>query len=216
MNPISDKLSPIFNQVYNLLGGQNMNQGQQMALSQVSSDLGLSPVQIATELAKQQSADTINNSLGIAPTSNQSAYLKGFPITQQFGVVNPQTEVFSKGINTGVDIGVPKNTPVSLPNGKWQVVSAFNGAKGGYIGDNENQGYGNSVVVKNVDTGETLRFSHLSQLNIPSDTLQGGQVIGLSGATGNVTGPHLDVEYHNSKGQLQDFLSTPYAKEVGL
>lgn len=209
----------LLSQVLGNFGGASANMGQQIALSQVTKDLGYTPSQVA--LAMQQSANAVNSSLGIQPTlgnnaQTTSATLKGFPITQPFGNINPSVEKFSKGVNTGVDIGVPQNTPVALPQGKWQVVSAFNGAKNGYIGDNENSGYGNSVLVKNVDTGETLRFSHLSQLNIPSEIMTGGQVVGLSGRTGNTTGPHLDVEYKNANGQLGDFLQTQYAKEVGL
>ncbi len=218
-------LKGAFDQVYNAFGGQNMSAGQQVGFGQVTQDLGLSPVQVALEMAKKTSADAVNSSLESvpdfsSPISGQSAKLqpkslKGYPITQQFGNKSG-VEVFSHGVNTGVDIGVPKNTPIALPEGTWKVVSAFSGAKNGYVGDNENSGYGNSVLVRNIDTGETLRFSHLNSVNLPSDTLKGGDVIGLSGRTGNTTGNHLDLEYKNSNGQLGDFLQTNYAKSLGL
>lgn len=182
---------------------------------------GLAPVtKLALDIARQNSADAVNQSLGMdsysGPETGKGGNIGNFPITQPFGNKNAGVEVFSHGVNSGVDIGVPKNTPVALPNGKWKVISAFNGAKNGYVGDNENSGYGNSVLVKNIDTGETLRFSHLNQIHIPSDTLEGGQVIGLSGRTGNTTGPHLDLEYKDAQGKLGDFMQTPYASSLGL
>lgn len=209
----------LLNQVIQNFGGDKMNPGQQIAVNQVSGDLGFNPQQVALALAQRNSADAVNSSLDFSgsPISGKSGSLKGFPVTQPYGNVNPGVERFSRGgVNTGVDIGVPKNTPVSLPSGQWKVLKAFNGAKSGYVGDNENSGYGNSILVQNLDTGEQLRFSHLNQLNIPSEVMKGGQIIGLSGATGNVTGPHLDITYKDAKGNLGDFMSTPYANQLGL
>ena len=218
-----DNKQNFLDRVLSSFGGQGANQGQQIAFNQVATDLGYSPTDIALELSKQQSADAVNSSIDSSstPFGNDSTVYGNtksggkYPVTQAFGN-RSGVEVFSKGINTGVDIGAPKNTPVFLPNGKWKVVNAFNGAKNGYVGDNENSGYGNSVLVQNLDTGEQLRFSHLNSVNVPSDVMTGGQAIGLSGATGNVTGPHVDIEYKTPTGQLSDFLNTSYAKEVGL
>lgn len=208
----------LLNQVLGNFGGADMNPGQQIAVNKVTGDLGYTPNEVALAISRQNSADAVNQSLtgfDMGGDLGKGGSLKGFPITQAFGNKSG-VEVFSHGINTGVDIGVPKNTPIALPKGKWKVISAFNGAKNGFVGDNENSGYGNSVYVQNVDTGEKLRFSHLNQVHIPSDTLEGGQVIGLSGATGNTTGPHLDLEYRDSNGRLGDFLQTPYASQIGL
>lgn len=132
---------------------------------------------------------------------------QGGPITQQFGNYNPS---LYRGINqsmtnTGVDIGVPTGTGVNLPDGVWKILEAI---KGGF-----NKGYGNSVLAQNTKTGEKLRFSHLSdvaaQLN---QMLQGGSRIGATGATGNVTGPHLDLEYYNQQGKLADVLKSGYGR----
>ena len=144
------------------------------------------------------------------------------PITQTFGQKS-QYDVFSGGVNYGVDYGVKEGTPVGLPAGQWEVVEAFNQASGqGFIGNKENRGYGNSVLVRNTKTGESLRLSHLSKVsNIrPGQVIPGGTVVGASGATGNVgsayggTGAHLDVEYRDSSGNLNDVLRTPYATQI--
>lgn len=137
------------------------------------------------------------------------------PVTQAFGNENPDVEVMSGGVNNGTDFGASVGTPVNLPPGQWQVVDAYGADnQSGHIGDSNNSGYGNSVLVKNAKTGETLRFSHLSSERVqPGQVLSGGQ-IGQTGDTGNVTGPHLDLEYKNSQGNYEDILNSPYAKYI--
>lgn len=132
-------------------------------------------------------------------------------ITQTFGQRSPY-DVFSGGVNTGVDYATPVGTPVILPQGDWKIEEAFAQAQptGGYIGNKVNQGYGNSIVAINTQTGEKLRVSHLSEVNVkPGDTIPGGQV-GLTGASGNVTGSHADVEYFDQNGRIADVLQSPY------
>lgn len=134
--------------------------------------------------------------------------------TQSFGQYSPY-DVMSGNVNNGVDYSTPSGTPIYLPEGNWVVQEVFNTARGqGFIGDNTNQGYGNSVVVRNKDTGETIRFSHLSSAEVkPGASLKGG-LVGYTGATGNVTGPHLDVEYTDQYGKLSDISRTPYAQSI--
>lgn len=134
-------------------------------------------------------------------------------VTQTFGQKSPY-DVFSGGVNYGVDFGVKSGTPVGLPPGQWRVVEAYNQASGqGYIGNDTNRGYGNSVLVQNEKTGESIRLSHLDKVGVaPGQRIPGGTIIGLSGATGNVTGAHLDVEYRDQSGQLNDVMRTPYAR----
>lgn len=152
------------------------------------------------------------------PGGRQGSILsKAGPITQAFGNVNPAVERFSKGVNYGTDIGVPEGTTVALPQGKWQIVEAFSGAAGrGHIGDGTNRGYGNSVLARNIDTGEQLRFSHLSQVGVkPGQTVEGGNIIGATGATGNATGDHLDLEYYDQAGKLADVMQSLYRQYLG-
>lgn len=82
----------------------------------------------------------------------------------------------------GLDYGVPVGTPIrtSIPG------------KVTYAGWN-NQGYGNLVIVEN-GPYQTY-YAHLSEIPVSvGDTVSTGQVIGLSGNTGNSTGPHLHYE----------------------
>lgn len=134
-------------------------------------------------------------------------------ITQKFGIKSPY-DVFSGGVNTGTDLAVKEGTPVVVPTGRWRVLQTYGDAsKPGFIGDNTNSGYGNSVLLQNLDTGEKLRFSHLSQVGVRTGDVVGGRTIALSGKTGNVTGPHLDVEYYDARGKLADPMKSPYIKQ---
>lgn len=140
------------------------------------------------------------------------------PITQQYGNYNPKIERFNRrGINTGTDIGVKQGTPIGVPgdpNATWVVEKVYNQARGkGYIGNRTNSGYGNMVLVTNPATGEKLRMSHLEAAMVaPGQKIKAGTVIGRSGATGNVTGAHLDLEYYNPKGQIANVANSPYGK----
>lgn len=144
------------------------------------------------------------------PTTN-GVLPKSYGVTQGYGNRN-DIERFSGGVNYGTDFGTPENTPLSAPPGKWKVVSSFAGAKGrGYIGNSTNSGYGNSILLQNAKTGERIRFSHLNKVyHKPGTEIEGGTLLGLTGDTGNTTGYHLDTEYYNQGGKIEDILNSPY------
>lgn len=139
----------------------------------------------------------------------------GGNVTQRFGNYNPSLYrgVNKSMTNTGTDFGIPSGTPLAAPpGGKWLVAEAF-GNSPDKPNRNANRGYGNSVLLINTNTGEKLRFSHLSQVGVkPGQIVEGGNAFGLSGKSGNATGPHLDLEYYDPKGRLRDVLNSPYAR----
>lgn len=84
--------------------------------------------------------------------------------------------------HTGQDFAVPTGTPVRAV-GAGTVV--FTGC-----GD----GFGNQVVLRHAD-GYYTQYAHLSRIGVKAGSrLDAGEVLGLSGATGNVSGPHLHFE----------------------
>ena len=87
--------------------------------------------------------------------------------------------------HTGVDFQMNVGTPIyALMNG--YIISS------GDYGD----GYGNQVLIYNNETNTYIRFAHLSLVNVSvGQYVNRGELIALSGATGNVTGPHLHFEY---------------------
>lgn len=85
--------------------------------------------------------------------------------------------------NDGINIAVPEGT---------QVKAADDGVVA-YAG-NELKGYGNLVLVRHAN-GYVSAYANASELLVKrGDTIKRGQVIALSGQTGNVTSPQLHFE----------------------
>ena len=91
----------------------------------------------------------------------------------------------------GVDYAAPTGTPVrSVGQGIVDVA----GAQGGF---------GNVVMIKHAN-GHTTVYAHLSKINVrKGQSVAQGQTVGLVGATGWATGPHLHFEFR-VKGQHKD------------
>jgi murein DD-endopeptidase MepM/ murein hydrolase activator NlpD len=88
---------------------------------------------------------------------------------------------WSKGYHTGVDFAVPVGT---------EIIAVANGTimPGGW-----GSSYGIQLVQR-VKEGFVI-YAHLSKVLVkPGDKIKIGQVIALSGNTGNSTGPHLHFE----------------------
>lgn len=82
----------------------------------------------------------------------------------------------------GVDIAVPRGTPIEAAASGLVV---FSGRQGGY---------GKTVVIEHAD-GRRTRYAHADKLMVKSgDTVDGGQMIATVGSTGRATGPHLHFE----------------------
>ena len=91
------------------------------------------------------------------------------------------TQNFHPGPN-GLDFGIVVGTPVEATMDGKVVHAGWN-----------NQGYGNLVIVDN-GTYKTY-YAHLSSIPVAvGDFVTAGTTIGLSGNTGNSTGPHLHYE----------------------
>lgn len=112
--------------------------------------------------------------------------------------------MWSKGYHTGVDFIASTGTKVkSIASGT--VVSA------GWGGS-----YGNQVVVKHAD-GRYSQYAHLSSLSVSAgQTVSAGQQLGLSGATGNVTGPHLHFEVRTTPDFGSDIDPLAYLRAHGV
>ena len=86
-------------------------------------------------------------------------------------------------VHLGVDFAAPTGTPArSVGDG----VVSFAGVQGGY---------GNVVFIKHRNGHETV-YAHLSKINVRvGQNVQQSDTIGLVGATGWATGPHLHFEF---------------------
>ncbi|MGK5547317.1 M23 family metallopeptidase [Streptomyces sp. URMC 127] len=89
--------------------------------------------------------------------------------------------------HSGQDLVVSTGTPVMSVHGGTVV-------KAGPNGGGDGPAYGNAIVIKHAD-GTYSQYAHLSQIKVSvGQTVTTGQVIGLSGSTGNSSGPHLHFE----------------------
>ena len=112
--------------------------------------------------------------------------------------------MWSSGYHTGVDFVVPTGTSLKAVGAGTVVSAGWGGA------------YGNQVVIKLAD-GYYAQYGHLSQLSVSAgQTVTEGQQIGLSGATGNVTGPHLHFEIRTTPNYGSDVDPVAYLRSKGV
>ncbi|MEW9520723.1 M23 family metallopeptidase [Streptomyces tubercidicus] len=89
--------------------------------------------------------------------------------------------------HSGQDFVVPSGTAVKAAHAGTVV-------KAGPNGGGDGPAYGNAIVIKHGD-GMFTQYAHLSQINVSVGQQVGtGEKIGLSGSTGNSSGPHLHFE----------------------
>jgi murein DD-endopeptidase MepM/ murein hydrolase activator NlpD len=112
--------------------------------------------------------------------------------------------MWSSGYHTGVDFVVPTGTPLKAVGAGTVVSAGWGGA------------YGNQVVIR-LNDGYYAQYGHLSQLSVSAgQTVTAGQQVGLSGATGNVTGPHLHFEIRTTPNYGSDIDPVGYLRQHGV
>ncbi|GAT81819.1 putative Secreted peptidase [Streptomyces sp. F-3] len=110
---------------------------------------------------------------------------------------------WSSGYHTGVDFAVPTGTPVRAVGAGTVVSAGWGGA------------YGNQVVIR-LNDGHYAQYAHLSSISVSvGQSVSTGQRIGLSGATGNVTGPHLHFEIRTTPNYGSDIDPVAYLRARG-
>ncbi|MFF9217230.1 M23 family metallopeptidase [Streptomyces viridosporus] len=112
--------------------------------------------------------------------------------------------VWSSGSHTGVDFHAASGTPVQSVGMGTVVEAGWGGA------------YGNQVVIKMHD-GTYTQYGHLSSIEVSvGQQVAAGQRIGLSGATGNVTGAHLHFEARTGAEYGSDLDPVAYLRAHGV
>ena len=97
------------------------------------------------------------------------------------------TQEYHEG-HDGLDFGIPVGTPINATMSGNVIYAGWN-----------NEGYGNLVIVEN--GAYKTYYAHLSEIPVSvGDIVDRGEIVGLSGNTGNSTGPHLhyEVRYLNN------------------
>ncbi|MES9508862.1 LysM peptidoglycan-binding domain-containing M23 family metallopeptidase [Streptomyces sp. NPDC000609] len=111
---------------------------------------------------------------------------------------------WSSGSHTGIDFPVSTGTSVKSITSGTVVAAGWGGA------------YGNQVVVKHAD-GHYSQYGHLSSVSVSTgQTVGAGQQIGLSGATGNATGPHLHFEVRTGPAYGSDIDPIAFLASHGI
>ncbi|WP_151477561.1 M23 family metallopeptidase [Streptomyces albicerus] len=112
--------------------------------------------------------------------------------------------VWSSGSHTGIDFHAASGTAVHAVGAGIVVEAGWGGA------------YGNEVVIK-MNDGTYTQYGHMSSLGVSvGQTVTPGQQIGLSGATGNVTGAHLHFEARTSAEYGSDIDPLSYLRSHGV
>ena len=102
-------------------------------------------------------------------------------LTSDYGYRSDVTS--SSEFHAGIDIGVKEGTAVKATASGTVIYSGFS-----------TSGYGNYVIIDH-GNGIQTSYAHNSSLCVSEgDTVQKGDIIAYSGATGQVTGPHLHYE----------------------
>ncbi|WP_225830028.1 transglycosylase family protein [Streptomyces sp. NK08204] len=111
---------------------------------------------------------------------------------------------WSLGYHTGIDFLVPTGTSVKAAGAGHVVAAGWGGS------------YGYQVVIRHAD-GHYTQYGHLSAISVRAgQTVSAGQRIGRSGATGNVTGPHLHFEVRTGPGFGTDIDPVAYLRAGGV
>jgi murein DD-endopeptidase MepM/ murein hydrolase activator NlpD len=112
--------------------------------------------------------------------------------------------LWSSGSHTGVDFHAASGTSVHAVGSGTVVTAGWGGA------------YGNQVVIKMHDGTYTM-YGHLSSIGVSvGQSVTPGQQIGLSGATGNTTGPHLHFEARTTAEYGSDIDPVGYLRSHGV
>ncbi|MEU6590389.1 M23 family metallopeptidase [Streptomyces sp. NPDC046881] len=114
------------------------------------------------------------------------------------------SSLWSSGSHTGIDFHAASGTAVHAVGSGTVVSTGWGGA------------YGNQIVIRMAD-GMYTQYGHLSSIGVTvGQKVAPGQQIGLSGATGNVTGPHLHFEARTSPEYGSDIDPIAYLRKHGV
>ncbi|MEV5236796.1 peptidoglycan DD-metalloendopeptidase family protein [Streptomyces pseudogriseolus] len=162
------------------------------------------PAEKPAEQPAQQSSEESSSD----GTATQTAPSSGFTSPVPGGGIGTAYKVagsmWSSGYHTGVDFSVPTGTSLKAVGAGTVVSAGWGGA------------YGNQVVIQ-LNDGHYAQYAHLSSLSVSAgQTVSAGQQVGLSGATGNVTGPHLHFEIRTTPDYGSDVDPISYLRSKGV
>jgi len=122
-----------------------------------------------------------------------------FRLTGEFGELSL---VRNNKPHSGIDLALPEGTQLrSIMDGVVEKVVNYGDAN-----------IGKGVIVR-LDNGDRAIYGHMSEITVhKGQHVDAGQLIGLSGNTGNSTGPHLHFGLTDANGAIID--PTKYAEDL--
>ncbi|MFF9914652.1 M23 family metallopeptidase [Streptomyces sp. NPDC013457] len=112
--------------------------------------------------------------------------------------------LWSSGSHSGVDFHAASGTKVVSVGSGTVVEAGWGGA------------YGNNVVIR-MNDGTYTQYGHLSAISVGvGQSVTPGQQIGISGSTGNSTGPHLHFEARTTAEYGSDINPIAYLRARGV
>lgn len=112
--------------------------------------------------------------------------------------------LWSSGSHSGIDFHAASGSTVVAVGAGTVVEAGWGGA------------YGNNIVLRMAD-GTYTQYGHLSSIGVSvGQSVGAGQQIGLSGSTGNSTGPHLHFEARTTSSYGSDMDPVAYLRAHGV
>ncbi|MFC9395585.1 M23 family metallopeptidase [Streptomyces sp. NPDC057027] len=112
--------------------------------------------------------------------------------------------LWSSGHHSGIDFHAAYGTRVVSVGSGTVVEADWGGA------------YGNNIVIR-MNDGTYTQYGHLSSIGVyVGQTVEPGQQIGVSGSSGNSTGPHLHFEARTSPEYGSDINPITYLRARGV
>ncbi|MER8017278.1 M23 family metallopeptidase [Streptomyces griseoluteus] len=162
----------------------------------------------AEEAAERAAAERAREAKERAARKAERERLNSFvmPITGSYvsTAYQSSSSLWSSGSHTGIDFHAASGTAVHAAGAGTVVSTGWGGA------------YGNEIVIRMAD-GMYTQYGHLSSIGVSvGQRVVPGQQIALSGATGNVTGPHLHFEARTGPDYGSDVDPVAYLRKHGV
>ncbi|WP_234537095.1 M23 family metallopeptidase [Streptomyces sp. R39] len=179
--------------------------------AQAAAQKAVAEREAAAEAARQKAAEQARKERAAKARAARAAERKRLntfvaPISDSYVSTGYRTggSLWSSGTHTGIDFHAASGTVVHAVGTGTVVSTGWGGA------------YGNEIVIRMAD-GMYTQYGHLSSIGVSvGQQVTPGQQIGLSGATGNTTGPHLHFEARTTPDYGSDVDPVAYLREHGV
>ncbi|MER5277227.1 LysM peptidoglycan-binding domain-containing M23 family metallopeptidase [Streptomyces sp. NPDC002809] len=209
---VGDDPSLIFPGMKLTLGGKSASQASTTSTGSTTPSKAAPKAPVKTETKAATASNSSSSSSGAssseessapAAQSNDSGYVHPVP-GNHTTAYRASGANWSSGSHTGIDFPVSTGTSVKAITSGTVVTAGWGGA------------YGNEVVIKHAD-GHYSQYGHMSSLSVSAgQTVTAGQQVGLSGSTGNATGPHLHFEVRTGPAYGSDIDPIAYLASHGI